>query len=374
MEAVKIEPKIELNVEADNSKSLEALTQASTEVTTFVSSALAEVAKVEDYYKGLIPDASTRQGYDFCRDVRRDVLPMKSKLEAVRKTLKAPVIEMGKLIDSNLNPMIERLDVIFRPFETEYRRVDKIAEEKENVRKLAEMAGRQRLANLRDIALGANSSDIEMYIGELRAMEFPLNIYREFVKDMNDERDGTVDRLLALCEERKMVEQMRAEQAKREEQERIAKAKQDELDRKAAQEALIEQGRREAAEKAAAEAKIAAAKAEAAAAKAQADAIEAAAAAKRREEQLKAESERQLAAQAQHAIDEANRRLAAEKAAKDEADRIEAKRVANGKHRKAVQHNVAKFIAENTSMSLPHAEELVDAIEAGYCPELLIVY
>ena len=115
-----------------------ALNVATTQISELIVSLNSQVADIEEKYKGVIPDASTKEGYDTCKAIRKEVMPTKTALEKARVTLKGPITEAGKFIDQSFNPLIERALNVYKPFVDAYQEVDKEKQRFENLR-LAEV-------------------------------------------------------------------------------------------------------------------------------------------------------------------------------------------------------------------------------------------
>ncbi|MCC2615969.1 hypothetical protein LJ739_06920 [Aestuariibacter halophilus] len=166
-------------MKASTEKTELALRQASTEVTDFVSSIQAEVEEIESQYSSIVPDASSKEGYDHCKQVRRDVLPVKTALENARKTLKAPILEAGKLVDSSLKPLIDRLEAVYAPFVKACQDVDNAKKRAEEERKAKIQAEFDHMNGILMKAIGESSSVIEALIDDLTNMSIDPDTFQD---------------------------------------------------------------------------------------------------------------------------------------------------------------------------------------------------
>lgn len=198
-------------MQTSNEKTMLALKAASTEVITFVGDVEREVKALEDQYSSIVPDASTKSGYEHCKQVRAEVLPIKTKLEAARKELKSPILAAGKLIDSSLNPLIARIEAIYKPFEDKYREVD-------NAKKLKEEARQQQITDAMSAiqnavlkAVGADSEAIQQVIDDLSDFDFDPGVFQERTNEATAAHKDAMDKLLDMLTDRIRLEQQQAE-------------------------------------------------------------------------------------------------------------------------------------------------------------------
>lgn len=228
-------------MQVNNDKTMLALNEASTEVTAFVQSLVAEVEAIEAEYSAIVPQAETKQDYNFCKEVRKNVLPIKTAMESARKTLKAPVIEMGKLIDSSLNPLTARLDAVYKPFEDAYREVDnrkRIAEEK---RQATIQAAFDKLNDSALEAIGQNSTVIEVIISDIQDYDFDPDVFQERTDEAVRKQADLLDKLQQMLKAAITQEETDAKLAKLAEMEEAQRrAEQEELQRKRDEEIRIQ--------------------------------------------------------------------------------------------------------------------------------------
>lgn len=84
----------------------------------------AQLSQLEQTYGAEVPDASTKTGYQRAKDIASEMTALRTALENKRKDFKAPVLTLGKMIDSQAKAIKERIEAIENPFKLAYRAVD----------------------------------------------------------------------------------------------------------------------------------------------------------------------------------------------------------------------------------------------------------
>ena len=210
-----------------------ALKAASTEINIFVVDAQKEVKALQNKYGGIVPIATDKKGYDHCKEVRKDLMPIKTKLENARKTLKAPILEAGKLIDSAMRPLIDVVDELYKPFEAAYRAIDEEKKNREAVRQEKINSGLRYFDECLVSAAGSSVSVIEVLIDELADFSIDRNVFMEKSDDAAMKHSETMqklaDMLRAAIEHAEIIEKQAAmEKRERELERREAEFKQKE--------------------------------------------------------------------------------------------------------------------------------------------------
>jgi len=251
-----------------NTKATEvALKAASTEVSNFVLSAEKEVIALEERFANIVPIATTKEGYAQCKDARKELMPIKKGLEDARKLLKAPILEAGKLVDSTMNPLAERIGALITPFVDAYQAVDQELERKKQARLNTIIEAFKAFDNAVVNVIGKSSDEIQTSIDELCDFDLDPKTFMERTDEAAAKYGETMERLGALLMQTVQAEEMQAKQqamdereakileAEEREQARIDKlaadaeqAKQDKIDEKlkAQRDAEIEKAREEA--------------------------------------------------------------------------------------------------------------------------------
>lgn len=281
---------------------------------TEYSQIAAELEKLRSDFGAVVPDCSTRDGYEFSKNAALTCREIRTNLENVRKEKKQPYLDYSRLIDSQAKEIKESLEAIENPHKDAYQAVD--------TRKKEELEARKQLiADMNNIRMWANDkteNEISEKIEEISNLDVSKEVFGRLIDDAIAAQATAIDALYVchasavnarieaerLEQERAELEALRAEKAARDkaEADRIAEQGRIEYEQR-----IKDQAAKEAAEKAALEA-------QAALDREQQAIIEAQQAEQRRLDQE--------AAAMQAAIDAENRRIADVEAAKQaEIDR-----------------------------------------------------
>lgn len=187
-----------------------ALQAASSEISEFVNNAEIQVKAIEDKFSSIVPNSSDRQGYEFCKSVRRELMPIKSSIEEARKTLKAPILSAGKLVDGSLNPLANRIDMVMKPFIKSYQDVDNEKKRKEEARIAMVQRGINELNDSLLTASGATSTVIETMIDELADFEIDPDVYRERSNEIANLHGDVMGRLSTMLQQATASEEFEA--------------------------------------------------------------------------------------------------------------------------------------------------------------------
>ena len=166
-------------MEINTTKTELALKAVSTEIDAFIIDANAEVEALKAEYANLVPVADTANGYYHCKEVRKNLMPIKTKLENARKTLKAPILDAGKLVDSALKPLVEAVESLYKPFEMAYRAVDDEKKNREAKRQERIESGFNKMDQALVSAAGSTSTVIEAMIDEMADFSIDSNVFME---------------------------------------------------------------------------------------------------------------------------------------------------------------------------------------------------
>ena len=223
-----------------------ALKAVSNEINDFIVDAQAEVEALRSEYKDLVPIADTKQGYDHCKQVRKDLLPIKTKLENARKTLKAPILEAGKLIDSTLKPLSEAVESLYKPFEVAYRAVDDEKKNREAKRQELIQSGFDKMDQALVSAAGSTSTVIETMIDEMADFSIDSNVFMEKSDQAAIRHSEVMQKLSEMLVQAIRNEELEAKQAEMDKQrdemeKRIAEMEKREAEFLAKEKAAIEE-------------------------------------------------------------------------------------------------------------------------------------
>jgi colicin import membrane protein len=209
------------------------------------------LAELRGKYENLVVDCATTAGMELAKVSRRELVTLRTGLEAKRKQLKAPALEYGKQIDSQA----KRIEAEILKLETPIDAAIKAEEAKKEAEKQARLAAEQkRLADLqarvdaiRQAPLTAagypTASQIEASLDGLRALVID-DSFAEFREAAEAAKTNAVQLLADLHAERVAAEaeaaRLKAEREalEREKAEAEAKAK---AEREAAEKQLAEQ-------------------------------------------------------------------------------------------------------------------------------------
>lgn len=215
------------------------------------------LAELRTKYSGAVYDLSTTKGDKEARAARKELVSLRTGLEAKRKTLKAPALEYAKRIDTEAKRIESEIAALEEPIDQQIR-ADEARREAERVEKQrieeARIAGiHQKVAALRaraDEVAGKGSAAINAAWSSLTDFEPTDEEFAEFVglaktaqaetlarlQQMHGAAEASEAEAARLVAEREELNRLRAEQAERERQEAAARAKA-EADAKAQREA-----------------------------------------------------------------------------------------------------------------------------------------
>lgn len=306
-------------------------------VVTEYSQIAAELEKLRNDYGSVVPDCTTREGYEFSKNAALTCRDIRTNLENVRKEKKQPYLDYSRLIDSQAKEIKESLEAIENPHKEAYQAVD--------ARKKAELEARKQLIadmnNIRMWAADKSEDEISEKIEEISNLDVSKEAFGRLLDDAIAAQATAIESLYA-CHAEAVNRRLAEEQAERDRLELEAlRAK--EAERLAKEEA--ERQQKEQAERDQLIAKQAAERAEREKAEAEQRAIAAEREAEEANERarlaaIEAEKQSKLAAEqaAQRAREEEQRRIAEEQ----EQERAEAEaREKDKKHRSAINNAVA---------------------------------
>lgn len=177
----------------------------------------AALAALRKDYEGTIFPVETKKGLTDAKTARRSIITLRTDLEKARKKLKAPIIERGKLLDSEAKRITAELVALEVPIDKQIKVEEaRIEAEKEKAR-LAEEARieaiKVKIQHLRDEATfpGVPSvRSIDTRYDEVMQLDIDEDTYAEFVDDANT---AHLETLQALRRERGFAVEREAEAA-----------------------------------------------------------------------------------------------------------------------------------------------------------------
>jgi hypothetical protein len=205
----------------------------------------AALAELRQRFGGVIFDVTTREGEQDARAARKELVSLRTGLEAKRKMLKAPALEYSRRIDSEAARITAEIEKLEKPIDAQVRAQEE-AREAERQRKAAEEAARMQaiqdaIAALRRIppeATTASPAKIEEHITLVANFTIDAAAFHEFVEQAEAARKETLGLLrelhraavareaeaARLAAEREELARLRAEAAERD---RAARAQQE---------------------------------------------------------------------------------------------------------------------------------------------------
>lgn len=335
-------------MEANNEKTMLALKEASTEVQTFVGNVVAEVEAIEAKYNSIVPTAETKQDYEFCKEVRREVQPIKVRMEEARRSLKRPILDMGKLIDSSLSPLVQRLEDVYKPFVDAYQEVDNRAKRLEEERQEKIQAAFNKMNDSAMEAIGQSSIVIETIIEDLRDFDFDPGVFQDRTEQAVKQHAELMQKLEGMLKAQQAAEDLQRRQEEIEAKERQQREEAERIEREKREAEIREQARIEAEERHKREM----------------------AEAEQRRQREAVEAEERARQQAEAAAKAERDRIEAEQRAKEEEDR---KLAENRAHKAKIHNEIVSYLLD-TGITEEQAKKVVELAAKRQAGNLFIQY
>lgn len=167
----------------------------------------------------IVPDANTAGGYELVKEGIRELTGYRTSLETLRKDLKAPIIERGKLLDSEAKRITASLKALEAPLRSAKKAVDEreAREKEERIQRL--QAKVDILKDWPQRAFGKSSEQIREIIDRLGEIDTAHDYY-DLTKEAMDAQAASLVRLDQLLDQQVEKEAQEARQA--EERKRMA--------------------------------------------------------------------------------------------------------------------------------------------------------
>ena len=169
--------------------------KASNDLKAHICELTLEVDNIEEKYASVVPDASTPEGYKSAKEIRGEIVPIKTRMEKARKTLKDPVLALGKEIDAAFKPLIVRLENLYKPHEEAYRKVDNAKKEAAAQKEREAEAFYTFITNSLLDAIGASKEKITSIMEQVSDMAIPESRADEAAAKMNEAMEKLSDLL-----------------------------------------------------------------------------------------------------------------------------------------------------------------------------------
>lgn len=200
----------------------------------------AGLSELQSKYKGVIYDVTTIKGMAEAKEARRAVREPRIEVEKIRKAAKAPILALGKKLDSEAARITKALEELECPIDDQIKAEETRKDQEKQAKIEAEMrrvaALQERVAELRGCQTLTASSGSELIAGHIADLEkIPVDdSFEEFRQQAEDAKVAGLSRLRELHAaalaheaeqdriqaEREELARLRAEQAKREAEER----------------------------------------------------------------------------------------------------------------------------------------------------------
>ena len=202
-----------------------------TEIIEF-SATEAALIKMEEHYGEMpVPDVETKEGFEKAKSIAKEIRSYSIKLEAMRKELKAPIIERGKLLDFEAKCIDARLKSLALPFKEEVDRKEREIKEAEDRRISAIEKRLDEMRMLVDpISLSMyNPETLEAIIMNLESSE--MRGWQEYETKAYETRNKVLIKLNEqfefLVEQAELRKQLEKEQKRQSEEKAAAQAELD---------------------------------------------------------------------------------------------------------------------------------------------------
>lgn len=232
------------------------------------------LAKLKTKY-AVVPDATTKEGYQLIIKAKRELVPLRTGVEAERKIQVAAAVKHQSNVNSVAKTIKETIEAIEAPLYAAKKAVDdakaeekRLAEEKEE-RRIMDIEGKvEGIYAMTEGLLGADLAKLTEQLNEIKSITITEDEYMEFVEPAKLALNSVMATLTNAVEARRGVEEQqaanKAEQEKlviqQEEQRRTNEAAQKKLDE---QQAEFDRQKKEHEDKVAADKKAEADKVEA---------------------------------------------------------------------------------------------------------------
>ncbi|MEH6812925.1 MAG: hypothetical protein V7677_10395 [Motiliproteus sp.] len=170
-----------------------------------------------------VPDTDTKAGYETVKAGIKEISGYRSKLETMRKELKAPLLVRGKLLDSEAKSITAELLAIEAPLKDAKLATDE-REKREKEERIARLQVKvNELIDYPRRAQGATSAEIAVLIDRLGEIDTSHDYY-DLTKEAMDAQATSLDSLAAMFQQQVATEaenQRMAEERERQEAEQV---------------------------------------------------------------------------------------------------------------------------------------------------------
>jgi hypothetical protein len=196
----------------------------------------AGLERLKGRMQGVVYDVTTKDGMLSAKTDRRELVSLRTTLEAKRKEIKAPALERCKLIDEEAKRVTAEILALETPIDQQIKaeevrleaiRKEAFEKEKQRVMKIMESIEKLKAYPVRCSAM--KSAELRDTITFIQSLNIVSETYQEFIGQAIDAKAAVVGELVALCEiaeaneaeEARIEAERLAEEAARQEAERV---------------------------------------------------------------------------------------------------------------------------------------------------------
>ena len=151
----------------------------------------ARLSELRETYGSEVPDASTKEGYDRSKSIAKEMTSARTSLESRRKEFKAPILALGKMVDSEAKRIQSEIIEIESPHKEAYKAVDEV----KAARKLAIQVKIDEIRDLPNKAIESHSSVIETMINNLADEDVSKEVFGRRVDEASALVASVLDQL-----------------------------------------------------------------------------------------------------------------------------------------------------------------------------------
>lgn len=187
-----------------------------------------KLTEFKDKYESIVVDVSTTKGMEAAKASRKELRDSYLNLKDLKAKIKAPVLERGRLIDSEYNRIDAELKKLFakfdQPIKDEEAKKKAAKEKKEREKREALLALQNEISSIQNkpsSLIGFSSEAIELELEQLRTLEIDSEKFGDLAVDAITAKKTAIGQLETMVQQAKHAEAMEAENKRiREEQER----------------------------------------------------------------------------------------------------------------------------------------------------------
>lgn len=180
------------------------LDKGTVEVTEY-STTNAALAMLREKYAA-VPDANTKEGYDFIKDGIKELTTLRTSLEAARKREKAPYLQAGQIIDAEAKRITEELVKLESPMKAAKKEVDDRLE-RERQERIARLQSKvDAIKGMPAQVRGKSSEEISAMLDRVGEIDASHDFY-DLTKEAVEARQAALDELTQMLTDRLAFEQ-----------------------------------------------------------------------------------------------------------------------------------------------------------------------